>query len=221
MQIVCYTAYCIYQASYHNQTTFTPYTGTQAFDFSLLFLETPILLKMSKKKSQVQNITTTTTIASLLSPFNHPSIPAITYRFTTDPPIIPTPKTHPAGFSTSSNSHISHSHISHTLTILPHHTYHNAAMTLEGTLPLLNAFTYRHKNQHSASHWWSSQSLLRRRTRILCHLQQQLHLHLEAQESSSKKGLSSSRSKKAANLEKHIQSVAVYLQRHLIPKAHL
>jgi ribonuclease MRP protein subunit RMP1 len=42
-----------------------------------------------------------------------------------------------------------------------------AATSLAYVLPVLDAFNHRHKNQHSATHWWSSFSLLRRRSREL------------------------------------------------------
>ncbi|KAF4333029.1 ribonuclease MRP subunit rmp1 [Fusarium beomiforme] len=39
--------------------------------------------------------------------------------------------------------------------------------SLAPLITILNAFTHRHKNQHSSSHWWSSFSLLRRAVRNL------------------------------------------------------
>ncbi|KND91613.1 hypothetical protein TOPH_03706 [Tolypocladium ophioglossoides CBS 100239] len=41
-------------------------------------------------------------------------------------------------------------------------SYAHAGDSLSALLPLLHAFNHRHRNQHRASHWWSSFNILRR-----------------------------------------------------------
>ncbi|CEJ87633.1 hypothetical protein VHEMI04470 [[Torrubiella] hemipterigena] len=49
----------------------------------------------------------------------------------------------------------------------------DACSKLASILPILEAFNHRHRNQHSASHWWKAFNILRRQLRKLC---ETLHL---------------------------------------------
>ncbi|POR33618.1 Uncharacterized protein TPAR_06205 [Tolypocladium paradoxum] len=46
-------------------------------------------------------------------------------------------------------------------------SYAHAGDSLSALLPLIHAFNHRHRNQHRASHWWSSFGILRRALQAL------------------------------------------------------
>lgn len=158
-----------------------------------------------------------------------PSIPRASKPITSvDPPSIAKPQAplhspahltkRPKVFNLNLNLSLTHSRIRLI------HAINHAIMTtsLPSTVPLLDAFTYRHRNQHSASHWWSSHALLRRRVTALSSL---LHRRSVLLDPSRKLGSSSSysksKSKQLAVVERQIQNHARHVRDHVVPRAHL
>ncbi|EJP64828.1 uncharacterized protein BBA_06397 [Beauveria bassiana ARSEF 2860] len=97
----------------------------------------------------------------------------------------------------------------------------DAALTtkLATLLPILDAFNHRHRNQHSASHWWSAFTLLRRGARSLAaDLRRHQALSRLQTDSSNKSTAAKTKSKTA---KKQLLARVTLLRDHTVPKAYL
>ncbi|KAM3507197.1 hypothetical protein MY11210_007233 [Beauveria gryllotalpidicola] len=95
----------------------------------------------------------------------------------------------------------------------------DAALTTKLTtlLPVLDAFNHRHRNQHSASHWWSAFKLLRRGTRSLAADLRRHQALSRLQTDSSKKSTAA----KTKTAQKQLLARVTLLRDHTVPKAYL
>lgn len=88
---------------------------------------------------------------------------------------------------------------------------------LETLLPILDAFNYRHRNQHSASHWWSEFRQLRRNAHALA---EDLSRHQTLHKLQTEKKSTSAKNK-ARTVQKQLLARAVLLRDHTIPKSYM
>lgn len=90
---------------------------------------------------------------------------------------------------------------------------------LASLLPILDAFNYRHRNQHSASHWWSAFKQFRHGARSLA---ADLHRHQALNQphtDSSKK--STAAKAKAKRAQKQLLARLALFRNHTVPKAYM
>ncbi|KAJ4159308.1 uncharacterized protein LMH87_008215 [Akanthomyces muscarius] len=90
---------------------------------------------------------------------------------------------------------------------------------LASLLPILDAFNYRHRNQHSASHWWSAFRQFRHGARSLA---ADLHRHQALNQphtDSSKK--STAAKAKAKRAQKQLLARLALFRNHTVPKAYI
>lgn len=90
---------------------------------------------------------------------------------------------------------------------------------LASLLPILDAFNHRHRNQHSASHWWSAFGQLRRGARSLAaDLRRHQALSLLQADGSKKSTAAKAKAKRA---QMQLLARVALFRNHNVPKAYL
>ncbi|TQV92339.1 hypothetical protein V2A60_007028 [Cordyceps javanica] len=90
---------------------------------------------------------------------------------------------------------------------------------LASLLPILDAFQYRHRNQHATSHWWSAFQLLRRGARSLA---ADLRRHQALGRPQADGGKRSTAAKGRSKIsQKQVLARTTLFRNHIIPKAYL
>lgn len=93
------------------------------------------------------------------------------------------------------------------------------ATKLAALLPILDAFHYRHRNQHAASHWWSAFQLFRRGTRSLA---ADLRRHQMLSRSQAENGKKSTTTKTRSKIaQRQLLARVTLFCNHTVPKAYL